>query len=154
MPDKKFFLYSGEKAEHAVLFLLCFFPLAASLFITTDGNFSTFHFFSFSKVINNVCVFKLVTGYRCPVCGMTRCFAYMSHGDINGAWRMSHAGVGVYFLCVYECIYRLLRIFTRIPFLKIFKTAEAVFLAAAGTATLFFFVIQFFCPRIAYGFLV
>lgn len=149
MRDKKSFSIDSGKAVHIVLFLLCLVPLAASLFITTDGNFSTFHFFAFSKVINNVCIFKLVTGYRCPVCGMTRCFAYMSHGNFIGAWRMSHAGVGVYFLCVFECIYRLLRILIKIPFLKVFMRVEAAFIATAGAATVFFFVIQFFCPQLA-----
>lgn len=151
MPDKKSISKSNEKSVHIVLFLLCLFPLAASLFITTDGSFSTLHFFAISKRINNICIFKIFTGYRCPVCGMTRCFAFMSHGSIVNAWHMSHAGVALYFLCIYECIYRFMRIiFARIPFLKVFMKLEAVFLITVGIAVVFFFVIQFFCPSLAY----
>lgn len=151
MHRKKSISISNEKLVNIVLFLLCFFPLAASLFITTDGSFSTLHFLTISKRLNNICVFKIITGYRCPVCGMTRCFAFMSHGSVINAWHMSHAGVPLYFLCVYECIYRLLRIIlSRIPFLKIFMIVEAVFLITVGIAVVFFFAIQFFCPLLAY----
>lgn len=33
-----------------------------------------------------LCVFRLVTGYPCPGCGMTRAVAAVLHGDFSGAF--------------------------------------------------------------------
>ena len=37
-----------------------------------------------------LCAFRLVTGRRCPGCGMTRGFLYMFRGDILNALRANH----------------------------------------------------------------
>jgi hypothetical protein len=37
-----------------------------------------------------LCAFRLVTGRRCPGCGMTRGFLYMFRGDLVNAIRANH----------------------------------------------------------------
>jgi hypothetical protein len=37
-----------------------------------------------------LCAFRLVTGRRCPGCGMTRGFLYMFRGDVRSAIRANH----------------------------------------------------------------
>jgi hypothetical protein len=37
-----------------------------------------------------LCAFRLVTGRRCPGCGMTRGFLYMFRGDLRSAVRANH----------------------------------------------------------------
>lgn len=144
-----------QRVVDTVFLLLCLLPLAVSLLLTTDGSVSTLHAFGRAFPLRTECVFLLATGYRCPVCGMTRCFAYLSHGDFAAAWRMSHAGVTVYFLCVYETAYRSLRLLRPFPrrefpagFLRACRAAEAVLLAAAAFSVAFFFAAQFFAPRL------
>jgi hypothetical protein len=140
---------TNELPLQIVFFLLCIIPIAVAMLITTNGSVSTLHIFGFSEQINNVCLFKLITGYRCPVCGMTRCFAYMSHGNIAAAWHMSHAGVVLYFFCIYESAYRLLRIFVAsCSIFKALRAIEIVFLIIVAFCVGFFFVAQFFDPAL------
>lgn len=145
-------------AVDATFFLLCFLPLAGSLLLTTDGAVSTLHLFGASVPLRTVCVFRLFTGYRCPVCGMTRCFAYMAHGNLPAAWRMSHAGVPLFVFCIFESAYRLLLLalsFAARPlpapagvFLRVCRAAEAAGLAAVCAGVAFFFAAQFFAPAL------
>lgn len=156
MPHKTLRNYSSsarvrfsEKVMHFVFFLLCISPLAVAALLSTDGNFCTFHLFGLSVPLRGVCFFRLITGYRCPVCGMTRCFTYMSHGNIAAAWHMSHAGVPLYLLCIYESVYRLLlMIFAKFAFYRVFKVIEIVLLVIVCAAVAFFFVAQFVYPAI------
>jgi Protein of unknown function (DUF2752). len=136
---------SAERAVQLVFFFLCLSPLAASLFLSTDGTLSTFHLFGLSLPFRNLCLFRLLTGYRCPVCGMTRCFIYMIHGDPADAWRMSHAGIAVFSLCVYETLYRLFRaVFGKFPHYRLFKGIETALAGVTSAAVAFFFIAQFF----------
>jgi hypothetical protein len=141
---------ADERALQLILFMLCLSPIAAAALLSTDGTFCTLHFFGFSLPLHSVCFFKLVTGYRCPVCGMTRCFIYMSHGNVAAAWHISHAGVPLFLLCIYETIYRLLiLIFGRLSLHRLFKTIEIVFIILACAAVTFFFAVQFVNPTLA-----
>lgn len=136
-----------EKVMHLVFFLMCLLPLAVSALILTDGAVSELRVFGLSLPLRSVCYFKLVTGYRCPVCGMTRCFAYMSHGNIAAAWHMSHAGIPMFFLCAYESVYRLSRlIFGKFRLYHIFKTIETVMIIIVCAAVAIFFLAQFVNP--------
>src|SRR4051794_36631374 len=38
------------------------------------------------------CAFALVTGHRCPTCGMTTSFAWFARGRFDRAWRANPAG--------------------------------------------------------------
>lgn len=133
-----------EKIKHLVFWLMCSSAIAMSALISTDGTFSSIHIFGLTVPLRGVCLFRLLTGYRCPVCGMTRCFSYMAHGKIAAAWHMSHAGIPLFLLCSYESIYRLLRlIFGKFRFYKVFKIIETVLIIISCAAVAFFFAVQF-----------
>lgn len=136
---------AADRAVSVVLCLLCTAPLAASFLASTDGSLCTFHLFSYAIPFHNICFFKLLTGYRCPVCGMTRCFTFLSHGDIVAAWQMSHSGIAVYLLCVYETIYRFFRaLFGRFSYYVLFKFVEKALIGITAAAVAFCFIAQFF----------
>lgn len=140
---------ADEKAMHLIFFLLCISPLAVSALLSTDGDSCTFHLFSLTVPLRGVCFFRLFTGYRCPVCGMTRCFTYMSHFHIAAAWHISHAGVPLYLLCIYESIYRLLLLaFGKLRFRRTFKVIEIILLIIVCAAVAFFFAAQFINPAL------
>lgn len=141
---------SDEKIMHLTFFLMCTVSLIASVFISTDGSVSALNVFGFNLPLRGICFFRFLTGYKCPVCGMTRCFVFISHGNIAAAWHYSHAGVPLYFFCIYESIYRLSRlIFGRFTFYNVLKAVEIVFLIIICAAVMFFFLIQFIFPVFA-----
>lgn len=138
--------YVNQRQVDLIFFLLCFLPLAVSLLLTTDGRYTTFNLpGGFAHTIKTVCLFRLETGFNCPVCGMTRCFAFLSHLNITGAWRMNPAGIPLYALCVYESAFRLTKLIN--PFMmkiRIFKAFEIALIVIACLAVSLRFVLQFF----------
>ena len=66
---------------------------AAALVLTTDGAgnpvFPLGHFF--------FCPFKMLTGYDCPLCGMTRSFVHLAHRDMAAAFAANPAGLVLFF---------------------------------------------------------
>ena len=103
-------LYVNDAILHLVLLLLCLGPILISFMLTTNGNAASFRISIpwYLNIMNLPCVFKEVTGYNCPACGMTRCFVYMSRLDIGAAWWMNKAGVLLWFFCVFQIVYRFL----------------------------------------------
>ena len=43
-----------------------------------------------------LCPLKSMTGMPCPLCGMTRAFVSISHGDLSTAWALNAASIPVY----------------------------------------------------------
>ena len=46
------------------------------------------------------CAFALVTGHRCPTCGMTTSFAWFARGRFDRSWRANPAGSVLALTCV------------------------------------------------------
>ncbi|HEX2939271.1 MAG TPA: DUF2752 domain-containing protein [Ruminiclostridium sp.] len=136
---------NDERIINFTFFLLCIFPIIISALLSTDGVSNTLHVFGMSVPIRGFCIFHYFTGYRCPVCGMTRCFTYLSHGNFAAAWRICPAGISVYFLCVFETVYRFARLMLRnlrsYRCLRIIEAAIVIFTCAVVVLA---FVIQFF----------
>lgn len=141
---------AAGRGENLVFLVLCAAPLILSAFMTTDGVQTTLHLFGIALPFGGECYFRLLTGYRCPACGMTRCFVYLSHGNFFSAWHMSHPGVAVYALCLYEPPYRAAKLISkRFSRLWGFRAAEVCLIVAASAAVVFFFAAQFVYPAIA-----
>lgn len=135
-----------EMIKNVLFFSMCFLALLGSFLITArNQQNSIVNIGSFSFEIKGICFFKLFTGYNCPVCGMTRCFAYISHGHFVEAYKIGHAGIFVYLLCVFETIYRALRIiFGYSISFKAVRVIEIVIISVTCFMVAFFFVAQFF----------
>lgn len=52
------------------------------------------------------CVFRLVTGYRCPGCGMTHAAMALLHGQPRTAWRENPLSLTVMPLMLFYGMYR------------------------------------------------
>jgi hypothetical protein len=48
----------------------------------------------------HLCVFRNLTGYPCPFCGLTRAFLMLAHGDVVGAWQLAPLGIPLFALTV------------------------------------------------------
>lgn len=135
----------GEKALHLSLLLLCLAPVASSFLLTTDGLLSMIRLPHGAITLRSVCLFRLVTGYHCPVCGMTRSFIYMSRLEPGKAFLMNSAGPALYLLCLFEIPYRSARLLLgRIPMRRFLRVVEFTLLTAACALDAWFFISQFF----------
>lgn len=144
--DKKLFKDTHDNlVMNIIFFVMCVSPVIASFFISTNGHACVTEIFGLRFPLVGICIFKVVTGYNCPVCGMTRCFSFISHADFISAWHMSHAGITVYLLCVFEAVYRLLRvIFGNLVYRKPVRIIEAILITVTCAAVAFCFIAQFF----------
>lgn len=53
-----------------------------------------------------LCLFREITGHRCPGCGLTRSFTYMGHLQVEAAFRMHPLGPFLYGLVVHQAVVR------------------------------------------------
>lgn len=113
--------------------------------MSTNGSTNSLPFPGFSVPLHLPCMFKFLTGFNCPACGLTRSFIYMSHFHPGSAFAMNHAGPLLYALCVFEVPYRAVLLLRRgkIPFHRIFAVFEAVLFASFLFVDLLFFLLQF-----------
>lgn len=131
-----------DRNSSLLFFLLALLPVAASFFLTTDGSLTTAHIGGLSVPLRTVCLFELTTGYRCPVCGMTRTFAFMGHGQFARAWQMSAPGVLLYLFCLFEIPLRGIWLL-RGRMSRVLRVLEPALFAAVGTVDAVFFIAQF-----------
>lgn len=131
---------SNDWFFHLILLLLCFIPVILSVVMTTNGVTSLLG----SRQFNNICIFKMATGYKCPACGMTRSFIYMGHLDFINALKLNFAAALLFLFCIFQIPYRLARIFVaNIRYQHILNVFQAVFLVVIGVADSVFFIGQF-----------
>ena len=127
-----------------VLFLLCLFPVLLSLFLVTDGE-TTGLVFNFQINIKGTCIFKSLTGYNCPACGMTRSFIYMSDLNFKKAWNINSAGALLYVFCILQSLYRLILIIgVRIDKYRFIRLSGFAYLILIGFIAFMNFIMQFF----------
>ena len=137
---------ADDRSLHLAFFLLCLIPVLLSGILSTDGRLTSVHLGSLPVTVTLPCLFRLATGgrYRCPVCGMTRSFVYMSHMNIPRAYAMNPAGVPLYFLCLFEIPYRLTLLITGRHAARPLRIAEWALAGFTGAADAFLFIAQFF----------
>ncbi len=64
----------------------------------------------FGHRIPTLCMFRLLTGHRCPGCGLTRSFTFMGHGRVAEAFHLHVLGPALYVLVAAQIPYRLWRV--------------------------------------------
>ena len=93
------------RARHRLMLLLAVGVLAGSVVLgpSADGRLKLplVHF-----SLPSICAMKRFTGLDCPTCGLTRCFVWMSRGDLSRAFDYSPVGVVVFFAVVAQLPYR------------------------------------------------
>ena len=91
--------------QHRLILLLAVAVLAGSAILgpTADGRLKM-PLLDFS--LPSICTFKHFTGLDCPSCGLTRCFVWMSRGDLSKAYDYNPVGVVVFFVVVAQLPYR------------------------------------------------
>ena len=58
-----------------------------------------------------LCMFRRLTGYGCPGCGLTRSFSFMSHGQLWDAFTINPLGPVIFILIASQIPLRLIRLF-------------------------------------------
>lgn len=137
-------LFDSDRLLHLSILILCLVPITASFIMITDGYNTAVSFHEELFHVGLPCIFKTMTGYNCPSCGMTRAFIFVSHFNITEALKMNEAGVFLYFFCLFQIPYRFIRVIK--PRLIVFKPViwfQGLFLVLIGIIDLKDFIIQF-----------
>lgn len=64
----------------------------------------------FGHELPTVCLFRAVTGWRCPGCGLTRAFTFMGHGRVLEAFGIHWLGPPLYLFSVGFLVYRVVQL--------------------------------------------
>jgi hypothetical protein len=56
------------------------------------------------------CLWRALTGWRCPGCGLTRSFVFVGHGHVLDAFRMHLLGPPLYLAMVTDLVRRSIRL--------------------------------------------
>ncbi len=64
------------------------------------------------------CMFRAITGVRCPACGLTRGFVFMGHGQLVDAFRIHPLAPFLFALLVQQVIWRTVGCLRRITKLR------------------------------------
>ena len=95
LPAKSFVSYQG--INHIVILALCIGILALALILKIDETGLTF--FGFKWPLH--CFLYETFGIKCALCGMTRSFSLMAHGNLLESIRLHHLGPAVFaFICL------------------------------------------------------
>lgn len=98
-------IHERARAHHRLVLLMAVAVLAGSVILgpSADGRLKL-------PLVNfalpSVCTFQRLTGLGCPSCGLTRCFVWMSRGNVAKAFDYNPVGVVVFFLVVAQLPYR------------------------------------------------
>ncbi|MFI5273358.1 MAG: DUF2752 domain-containing protein [Ktedonobacterales bacterium] len=49
--------------------------------------YASFAWLAYDRPLPAVCPYRLLTGLRCPLCGLTTAFGRLLHGDLHGAFQ-------------------------------------------------------------------
>jgi hypothetical protein len=64
----------------------------------------------FDITLRGMCAWQFITGFDCPLCGLTRCFVSMAHCRPMAALGFHAAGVGLFALVVGQIPYRIVQL--------------------------------------------
>lgn len=90
--------FSGlRKVYHTIILLLCAVILLASLLLQPNDN--SIYFFGFKSPIR--CLLYRTFGVKCALCGLTRSFCSLAHGDFLASARFHPLGPAIFaFICL------------------------------------------------------
>jgi hypothetical protein len=92
-------------ARHRLILLLAVVVLAGSFVLGPAGD-GQLKLPLMHGSLPSVCAFKRLAGIDCPSCGLTRCFVWMSRGNLSKALDCNPVGVVVFFAVVAQLPYR------------------------------------------------
>lgn len=84
--------------------LMVFFWLIIIASIIMDPGVNEVEIFGWE--VPPLCMFRNITGYRCPGCGLTRSFVFMGHLDVVDAFRLHWLGPLFYLAVVHQAVTR------------------------------------------------
>lgn len=94
---------ADRTAFHTIVLLLCTGALAAALLLRIDGE--GLSLFGYPWPMH--CRLYETFGVKCALCGMSRSFSSLAHGDIGASLRFHPLGPAVFVLFGLEIVYRI-----------------------------------------------
>lgn len=97
---------SAEQQGHLLFLALAASVITASMILTPSDSAVSL----FGIPIPPLCMWKRITGWDCPGCGLTRSFTYMGHGDVLGAFARHKLGPLLYLGVAAQIPWRIFRL--------------------------------------------
>lgn len=108
-------LESGYRVDrtafHAIVLLLCAGAMAAAVLLRTNGQ--GLSLFGYPWPLH--CRLYETFGVKCALCGMSRSFSSLAHGDLAAGLRFHPLGPAVFALFGLEIVYRIYALATGRP---------------------------------------
>ena len=98
-------LRKRARAHHRLILLLAIGVLAGSAILGPSGD-GRLKIPLADFALPSTCAFKRLTGLGCPGCGLTRCFVWMSRGEVSRAYDYHPVGVVIFFAVLAQLPYR------------------------------------------------
>ncbi|MGD9161574.1 MAG: DUF2752 domain-containing protein [Desulfobacteraceae bacterium] len=109
--------HSSHKVLHYILLALCLSILAAVF--TAAYIDPVFSFVTHDPPGYGICIFKNITGYDCPGCGLTRSFLCIARGDFARSFHYHDFGIVLFaYLCLQTIIQGLYLIFGPVKYIS------------------------------------
>ena len=86
--------------------VVCTIVVALSALITPGTEVLTLSGYELPPM----CAYKILFGFECPGCGMTRSFSFMGHFDFGAAWGMNRLGPLLWIMVAVQIPYRTVRL--------------------------------------------
>ena len=102
---KKSFNINHENQYHFIILLLALFIIIFSFLLRIRESHIALPIVNYE--FGSTCLFKLITRYNCPMCGMTRSFVSISHYDFTSALHYNLGSFLLYSICVLNIPYRI-----------------------------------------------
>lgn len=61
-------------------------------------------------LVPELCMMKVMSGFPCAGCGMTRSFISLGHGDLMASWNYNPGGIVLFALIAFQIPYRILQL--------------------------------------------
>lgn len=99
----------GRVAFHIIVLAICLVALSGALILTPGADGLTIFGYRWPLT----CRLYETFGIRCALCGMSRSFSSLAHGDWAAGWRFHRIGPALFALFCLEIPYRLYRLATQ-----------------------------------------
>ncbi|MDX1948323.1 MAG: DUF2752 domain-containing protein [Pirellulaceae bacterium] len=104
-PARPPFVPRPDPLYHGVILVLCALVMVLAVVLSVRGSTEVL-VPGIGAPLPELCVFRRLTGYGCPGCGMTRCFISLAHFDLRAAWAYNPAGFFLFPLFAFQVPYR------------------------------------------------
>ena len=93
----------NQKMQHKIILLACVVILAGAVLLHVSAD--ELYFFGYKWPVN--CLLYQTFGIKCSLCGLTRSFCSLAHGDFGASVKYHYLGPAIFFFICLQIPYRI-----------------------------------------------